>query len=180
VNATAKLKLSPTLESRCQAMRSSALIAGIAAVTLVLVGCKSKEQARVYAEDLDTTWAAAVRVVQDLTGADPEQADRENGRLVTQWVTLSTGTTAGAAGVTESEELARGHITLAADDSGTRVAIRVERRSTRAEDAAERNVGSGTVGVTLQPSRDGLAELFLDRLTEELETPTPSAEQPSK
>ncbi len=141
------------------------IVVAVAAV----VGCKGKEYSRVYEADMETTWEAALSVVQSLTGGEPERADREAGVMVTNWATVTYSGRADASGVTEEAEVAKGTISLAAVESGTKVTIQVERRSARAEEAPERGVGSGTVGISLTPTSGGIEEMFLDELGTELE-----------
>jgi hypothetical protein len=136
-----------------------------------LVGCKGKEYSRVYEADMETAWEAALSVVQKLTDAEPERADREAGVIVTKWATVSYSGRADASGVTEEGEVAKGTISIAAVESGTKVTIRVERRTARAEQAPERGVSSGTVGISLTPTSGGIEKMFLDELGRELERP---------
>ncbi len=134
-----------------------------------LVGCKSRGQSRVYEADMETTWAAAIRVVEDLTAAAPDVVNEEERRIVTKWTPLSSGEAQGSMGTTSSRELARGTIRLTQVESGTRVSIEVNRQAREVEESVGRNTQTGTVGIVIGGSSGGLGQLFLDRLAEELE-----------
>ncbi|MCJ7752032.1 MAG: hypothetical protein MUQ65_13195 [Armatimonadetes bacterium] len=131
-------------------------------------GCKSSEQARVYGTDMETTWAAAIRVVEDLTSAAPDVANEEERRIVTKWTPLSSGEAQGAVGTTSSSELARGVIRFIPVESGTRVSIKVDKQARQVAESVGRNTQTGTVGIVIGGSSGGLEQLFLDRLAEEL------------
>ncbi len=136
---------------------------------VALVGCKSRGQSRVYAADMETTWAAAIRVVEDLTSSAPAVANEEEKRIVTEWTPLSSAAAQGSMGTTSSRELARGTIRLTQVESGTRVSIKVNRQAREVEESVGRNTQTGTVGIVIGGSSGGLGQLFLDRLAEELE-----------
>ncbi len=159
------------LLTRCGEMNLRLLPILIIIAVAALVGCKGKEYSRVYEADMETAWEAALSVVQKLTDAEPERADREAGVIVTKWATVSYSGRADASGVTEEGEVAKGTISIAAVESGTKVTIRVERRTARAEQAPERGVSSGTVGISLTPTSGGIEKMFLDELGRELERP---------
>ncbi len=134
-----------------------------------LVGCRSGGASRVYEADMDTTWAAAIRVVEDLTSSPPAVANEEERRIVTEWTPLSDGGGQGSMGTTSSREMARGTLQFTQVESGTEVTIKVDRQTREVEESVGRNTQTGTVGIVLGGSSGGLEQLFLDRLAEELE-----------
>jgi hypothetical protein len=150
-------------------MKRAAAILMSTVCLVVLVGCKSGGQSRVYEADVETTWAAAIRVVEDLTSAPPAVANEEEKRIVTEWTPLSDGGGQGSMGMTSSREMARGTLQFTQVESGTEVTIRVDRQTREVEESVGRNTQTGTVGIVLGGSSGGLEQLFLDRLTEELE-----------
>lgn len=156
------------------------IVAAIVVTLFVVgsVGCKSSGESRIYAADMDTAWAAATRVVEDLTSSPPALANEEERRIVTEWTPLSNGRGQGAVGMTSSTEVARATIQLVQVESGTEVTVRVERQTRELEESVGRNTQTGTVGLVIGGSSDGLEQLFLDRLAEELEKDVaPEAEQ---
>jgi len=147
---------------------ATVMICAIGLPALVGVGCKSSEQVRVYDADMETTWAAAIRVVEDLTSAAPDVVNEDERRIVTAWTPLSGGTPQGAVGTTTSSELVRGVIRLTSVESGTRVSIKVDKQTRQIAESVDRSAQTGTVGIVLGGSSGGLEQLFLDRLGEEL------------
>ena len=147
-------------------------------IAAALVGCRAKEYSRDYGADMATTWAAALRVVENLTSAAPKVADEDERRIVTEWTHVSDDATQGSAGTLSTRELVRGVIRLTQAESGTKVSIKIDRQSRSLASSPGRGDETGTVGIVLGRSSGGIEELFLDRLSAELEKGDAGDEQP--
>ena len=65
-------------------MKRLAWLAATLILALSIVGCKStKSVSRVFEADMDTTWAAVVRVAENVTPNKPIKLDREKGKMIT-------------------------------------------------------------------------------------------------
>ena len=65
-------------------MKRLAWLAATLILALSIVGCKStKSVSRVFEADMDTTWAAVVRVAENVTPDKPVKLDREKGKMIT-------------------------------------------------------------------------------------------------
>ena len=59
-------------------------LAALAILAGTIAGCKSgKSVSRVFQADMDTTWAAVVRVAENVTPDKPLKLDRESGKIIT-------------------------------------------------------------------------------------------------
>ena len=59
-------------------------LAALAILAGTIAGCKSsKSVSRVFQTDMDTTWAAVVRVAENVTADKPMKLDREKGEVIT-------------------------------------------------------------------------------------------------
>ena len=65
-------------------MKRAIWLTAIAILAGTITGCKSgKSVSRAFPADMDTTWAAVVRVAENVTADKPAKLDREKGQLIT-------------------------------------------------------------------------------------------------
>ncbi|HET6456977.1 MAG TPA: hypothetical protein VFI02_21465 [Armatimonadota bacterium] len=65
-------------------MKRAIWLATLAIVAGTIAGCKSgKSVSRVFQADMDTTWAAVIRVAKNVTPDKPLKLDRESGKIIT-------------------------------------------------------------------------------------------------
>lgn len=65
-------------------MKKVTWLATLAILAGTIAGCKSsKSVSRVFQTDMDTTWAAVVRVAENVTADKPMKLDRQEGEIIT-------------------------------------------------------------------------------------------------
>ena len=152
-------------------MKKTIMTVSIAITALILAGCTTKSVSRAYEADVDTTWAAVLKMSKDLVGREPMEVDREKGKIVTNL----------AFGEVRSErdtdtdisnqivDVRRAIITVKAEGARTRVSVRVQQGSlSKPEEPPIINKKPAGVGITVFSSDIEWQNKFLDAVTAEL------------
>lgn len=141
-----------------------------AVILMALAGCKSDSVSRVYPADMDTTWAAVLRVSEKMSDQKPSKIDRENGKIITGWIYSNVIVGPGEGASTQrSTDIWRAIVTCKPAESGTKVTVKAQKGYARTEDTP--GIGeeqNKTVGVVFGTNDTDPQNKFLDKVTSEL------------
>lgn len=157
-------------------MRRATLAVLLMAIVLV-AGCRQKSISKVYPSDMDTTWTAALKVIEAMTGHKPVKADREQGKIATD-VTYGKVEQEYNGGYAPERRLEVwcGVITCKPEGSGTKVTIRVQRGYGSTDDrVAADEQDRQMFGYVVQTNNRELQDKFFANLQAELSTKQPAA-----
>ena len=151
-------------------MKRVCLAAALIVLAVSFAGCRSKAVSRTYEADMDTTWAAILRVAERLSAQKPLKVDRENGRIITGWIygdvqhEYSSGYT-----TSKKMDIWRGIITCKPDKTGTKVTVELEKGYVGDKDSADvMNTEEKTVGYVFKTTDEKPQKKLLDEIASEL------------
>jgi hypothetical protein len=123
---------------------------------------------------MEVTWAAAVRVARDLTPPESEVADEETRRIVMEWTAVTRGEAQSRTGAVSGAEVGRAVVDLEPAESGTKVSVETDMVSHEAELWPRLSGDPDTIRLATRAPSGGFPELFLDRLSVELDEGEPA------
>ena len=142
-------------------------------IAFTLGGCKSKPVSRVYNSDMDTTWAAVLRVAEKVSKEKPSKVDRENGKIVTGLIYGDVKNEYNSdSGYIESErsvDVWQAVITCKAEGPGTRVTVVIRKGSASTTDHTTFDDRQGAdLGVEIWSTDKDWQQQLLNKIAAEL------------
>ena len=146
--------------------------AALAILAGTVFGCKSgKSVSRVFQADMDTTWAAVVRVAENATPDKPSKLDREKGEIITGLVygDLEHQYDSGYQVDNKLVEVWRAMIELKPEGKGTKVTVRLQKGDLSvADDPRVLGHREPEIGFDLWSNETEWQDKFLNMVAEEL------------
>ncbi|MEI6913607.1 MAG: hypothetical protein WCL39_00585 [Armatimonadota bacterium] len=124
-------------------------------IVLMAAGCKSKPASRWYKASYGDTWNAVLAAVKVTTGEEADSADKERGKIVTEWEAGSLAarrddpTTA-----RQSIDVWRGIINVEKDIAATKVVVRMEKGNYKAQNGTASNTNPDASGIIVLMAND--------------------------
>jgi hypothetical protein len=153
-------------------MKRAIWLAALAILAGTIAGCKSgKSVSQVFQADMDTTWAAVVRVAENVTPDKPMKLDREKGEMITGLVYGDIEHQRDSDYPIEEKlaEVWRAKITVKPEEKGTKVTIRLEKGNLSvADDSRVVGTKQPEIGFVLWSNETEWQDRFLNMVAEEL------------
>ena len=148
-------------------------LAALAILAGTIAGCKSaKSVSRVFQADMDTTWAAVVRVSENVTPDKPMKLDREKGKMITGLVYGDIERQFDSDYQVDNKlvEVWRGIVEVKPEGKGTKVTVRVQKGNLSVvDDPRVLGTKEPEIGFVWWSNDTQWQDKFLNMVAEELE-----------